>query len=76
MIEDTYALTFGDNKKTGINSHSKEGVTQKNAHKQRALTKYKKIQDILEKSSNQALKQLRAFQILVGVVFLPITDNM
>lgn len=52
MIEVIYALTFGDNKKTGINSHSKEGVTQKNAHKQRALTKYKKIQDIFEKSSS------------------------
>lgn len=36
-----YALTFGDNKTAGINSHS-TGVTQKNAHKQRALTTYKK----------------------------------
>lgn len=41
-------LNFWDNKKAGINSHSKKGVTQKNAHKQRALTKYKKIQDILD----------------------------
>lgn len=42
MTEVMYALTFGDYKKAGINSHSKEGVTQKNAHKQRALSKQKK----------------------------------
>lgn len=34
MIEVIYILTFGDNKKAGINSHSKEEVTQKDGGKQ------------------------------------------
>lgn len=61
MIKVIYVLTFRDNKKAGINSHSKEEITQKDGHKQRALTKYKRVQGILDNSSNQALKQLRAF---------------
>lgn len=73
MTEVICLLTFGDKKKAGINSLSKEEVTQKDGHKQRTLNKYKRIQGIPDNRSNQALKQLSAFQIW-GVV--PITGNM
>lgn len=61
MIEVIYVLTLGDDKKAGINSHSKEEGTQKDGRKQRALTKQKRIQGILDNSSNEALKQSSAF---------------
>jgi len=61
MIKVIHVLTFGDNKKAGINSHSKREVTQKDGRKQRAPTKYNRIQGILDNSSDQALEQLNTF---------------